>query len=286
MTKFAAAHHLGLAAVSLIGGMLLGGSAATAQSAAVGLASHRAIYDLKLAQSRGKRPIQSVRGRILYDFSGSKCDGYALQFRQVSQLDNGEGKVALSDLRATSWEEGEAKRLRFMSENYLDQQLREKVDGEAEREDKGAIDVKLTKPSSKSLQLDSQVLFPTEHVRHIIAAARQGKTLLEAKVYDGSDSGEKLYDTLTVIGHPIPPETNPPSDAAAGKPALAHLLRWPVTISYFDHASTVGEPMPIYSISFELYENGISRALMLDYGDFVLSGEMTTLDIKETKPCS
>src|SRR5258708_621077 len=88
---------------------------AAAQGGAVTLASHRAIYDLKLSQTRGKRPMQSVRGRILYDFSGSVCEGYVLKFRQVSQLDNGEGKVAVSDLRATTWEDGTAKRLRFNS---------------------------------------------------------------------------------------------------------------------------------------------------------------------------
>ena len=60
---------------------------------AVELASHRAVYDLKLAQARGKRPVEAVRGRILYDFSGSACEGYALQFRQVSEIDSGEGKV-------------------------------------------------------------------------------------------------------------------------------------------------------------------------------------------------
>ena len=39
-------------------------------------------------------------------------------------------------------------------------------------------------------------MFPTEHVRRIIAAAREGKTLLQVAVYDGSDTGEKVYDTL------------------------------------------------------------------------------------------
>ena len=55
----------------------------------------------------------SARGRILYDFSGNACEGYALQFRQVSELDNGEGKVTLSDLRSTTWEDGAAKKLRL-----------------------------------------------------------------------------------------------------------------------------------------------------------------------------
>ena len=106
---------------------------AAAQGSAVVLASHRAVYDLKLAQSRGKRPMSAVTGRILYDFSGSPCEGYALQFRQVSQLDSGEGRVSLSDLRATTWEEGGAQRLRFHSQNFLDDRLRDAVDGQAER---------------------------------------------------------------------------------------------------------------------------------------------------------
>src|SRR4051812_48618046 len=166
---------------------------ADAQGAAVSLTAHRAVYDLKLASTRGKRAMSAVRGRILYDFSGSVCEGYALQFRQVSELDSGEGKAVLSDLRATSWEDGAAKRLRFHSQNYFDENLRESVDGQAERE-AGGIAVELTEPGTKKLNLKTDLVFPAEHIRRIIDAARDGKTLLQVSVYDGSDTGEKLYD--------------------------------------------------------------------------------------------
>ena len=53
-------------------------------SGTIALVPHRAVYDLKLAQTRGRKPMQAVRGRILYDFSGSACEGYALRFRQMS----------------------------------------------------------------------------------------------------------------------------------------------------------------------------------------------------------
>jgi hypothetical protein len=257
---------------------------AMAQGGTVALASHRAVYDLKLAQTRGNRPVQAVRGRILYDFSGNVCEGYALQFRQVSELDNGEGRLAVSDLRATTWEDGTGRRLLFHSQNYLDNRLRDAVDGRAERVANG-IDVKLTKPSDKSLDYRVDLVFPTEHVRRIIEAARAGKSLVDVVVYDGSESGEKLYDTLTVIGQPIMPAARPVTDAAAGNAALAALTRWPVTISYFDKSKAGGEQTPVYAITFELYENGISRALKLDYGDFVVDGEMTQLEIKAAKPC-
>ena len=57
--------------------------------------------------------MQNARGRILYDFSGSACEGYTLEFRQVAELDNGEGKISLSDLRSNTWEDGAAKSYRF-----------------------------------------------------------------------------------------------------------------------------------------------------------------------------
>ncbi|MGL4556242.1 MAG: EipB family protein, partial [Afipia sp.] len=60
-----------------------------------------------------------------------------------------------------------------------------------------------------------------------------------------------------------------------------------VTVSYYDRAtkSNSGEQTPVYAMSFELYEDGVSRALSLDYNDFVIAGAMDKIDIKETKPC-
>jgi hypothetical protein len=62
-----------------------------------------------------------------------------------------------------------------------------------------------------------------------------------------------------------------------------------VTISYFEKQDEMdekgGEQTPVYSIGFELYENGISRALVLDYSDFTITGEMTSLELKTPKPC-
>lgn len=252
------------------------------------LAPHRAIYDLKLSKSRGSRGIEGVRGRILYDFSGSACEGYQLQFRQVSELDSGEGKAALSDLRSTTWEDGEGKKFRFNSENLFNERRTDIVDGHAERNAK-AVAVSLSKPKEKSFAVPSNAVFPTEHMRRIIAAAREGKSVLDFPVYDGSESGEKLYNTLTVIGHAIASDEKVPTDASAKIPALAKLVRWPVTVSYFDKkdekAEQSGEQTPVYSITFELYENGISRSLILDYTDFTISGEMTSLELKNAKPC-
>jgi hypothetical protein len=260
------------------------GHAQAGAAGATSLAPHRAIYDLKLARAPGKRQVVAVRGRILYDFTGNACEGYALQFRQVSELDSGEGKVALSDLRATTWEDAEAKAFRFNSQNFLDQTVVDSVDGHAERKADG-VNVNLTKPRPKDFSIDAGMAFPAQHMRRIIEAAREGKTIVELPVYDGSETGEKVFNTLTIIGREIILADKPLNDAAAAYPALVGMKRWPVTISYFDKTSAGGEQTPVYSIGFELFENGISRALTLDYGDFVVSGDMTQLDLKDAKPC-
>jgi hypothetical protein len=276
--------RLGVAAAAWVGVSAVL-SPATAQAPVVTLAPHRAVYDLKLVQTRGKASVQTARGRILYDFAGNTCDGYTLQFRQVSELDTGEGRTMVSDLRSTTWEEGAAKAFRFNSQNFLNEQPSDGVDGRGERQSDGVV-VTLSKPEEKKFKLGAEVAFPSEHMRRIIEAGRAGKTVLDVSVYDGSETGEKVYNTLTVIGQAIAPDQRKPTDAAANQPALEGLKRWPVTISYFDTKSGAsGEQTPVYAISFEAYENGISRNLTLDYNDFVIRGDMSSLDIKDAKAC-
>jgi len=261
------------------------GQAATAASAA--FLPHQALYDLNLVKSRGSASIDSARGRILYNFSGSVCEGYTSEFRQVSELNSGEGKVTLSDLRSTSWEDAAGTSYRFKIDTRMNDADSSAVDGVAERTG-DHITVKLKQPEAKTLTLDGSTVFPTEQIRRIIAAAKEGKSLLELTVYDGSDNGEKVYNTLTVIGQPISGDrTIATPDPSTTNDQMKSLTRWPVTVSYYDRDARArdGEQTPVYAMSFELFENGVSRALVLDYNDFVISGAMGKLDVKEPHPC-
>ena len=249
--------------------------------------SHQALYELSLVKSRGSNSINGARGRILYDFSGSACEGYTSAFRQVSELDSGEGKVTLSDLRSTSWEDGAGKSYRFKIDTRMNDTDASPVDGVAERSG-GGITVKLKAPVAKTFTLDGATVFPTEQIQRIIEAARAGKSVLELMVYDGSDNGEKVYNTLSVIGQPIPGDRAIPApDPSTANDVMKPLMRWPVTVSYYDHDAKAkdGEQTPVYAMSFELFENGVSRALVLDYNDFVISGALGKFDVKDSKPC-
>ncbi|MBY6239718.1 cell envelope integrity EipB family protein [Methylosinus sp. Sm6] len=253
-------------------GAALADAAAAAVVALPQLAPHRAVYDLSLGQASGGKAPSSARGRIAFDFSGSACEGYVQNFRQITELQPSEGPARLSDMRSNTFETGDGKDFRFRIETRLDNVPSENIDGKAKKSGGASMSVDLAQPKHSSLALDGGALFPTEHLRHILAAAGGGETILEAKVYDGSGDGEKIFDTLTVLGKA--------TSAAAGEKAaqikpLEGLRRWPVSISYFEPGKR--DEQPVYVLSFDLYENGISRALKLDYGDFVLTGEMTEL---------
>jgi len=247
----------------------------TAVAAAVAvhpqLAPHRAVYDLSLGQASGGKAPASARGRIAFDFSGSACDGWVQNFRQITELQPAEGPARLSDMRSATFEGGDGKDFRFRIETRLDNAQAEDIDGKAKKGG-AALSVDLAKPKQSSLALDGGALFPTEHLRHILTAASGGESIVEAKVFDGSGDGEKVFDTLTVIGKPT---SGAVGEKAAQIKPLETLRRWPVSISYFEPGKR--DEQPVYVLSFDLYENGISRALKLDYGDFTLTGEMTEL---------
>lgn len=257
-------------------------AAAFAQPAAAPppLASHRAVYDLTLLKTGGAKGPAQARGRIAFEFSGSPCEGYVQNFRQITELQPSEGQARLSDMLSATFESGDAQDYRFSIETKVDGARADEIDGKAHKTADAKLAVDLVKPKPARPQLPGPALFPTEHLRHIIDAARAGETILEARVFDGTGDGQKIFDTMSVIGKP---SGAPAQDKAPLSDALKAMRRWPVAVSYFEPGGKDGQPS--YVLSFDLLENGISRALKLDYGDFALRGEMTELKLLPAKEC-
>ncbi len=233
-----------------------------------------------LTKSVGVSTLASARGRIAFDFTGSACEGYVQNFRQITELQPSEGATRLSDMRSATYEAGDGHDFRFKIETKIDSTKTGDIDGKAKKANDRQLSIDLSKPKRTRIDFDGPTLFPTEHIRRLLAAARAGETIFEAKVFDGSGDGEKVFDTMTVIGKPIA--------AAAGEKAvqidpMKTMRRWPMTISYFEPGKK--DQQAIYVLSLDLYDNGVSRALKLDYGDFALKGDMTELTLLPAKGC-
>jgi len=247
-------------------------------------AAHRAAYELSLSKTSTAQGQQSqapvaASGLIAYEFRGSACEGYAANFRQVTQLQRGEGGPVTSDTQAITFEDGQAKTLRFQVDSTMSENPSPPVEGVATRSEAGEISVDLTRPNKETVRLGKDLLFPTQHLGRIIGAAKSGLGTLDARVFDGSETGKKTYDTLTVIGK----EATAPALDATTAAALKSVRRWPVTISYFDSARK--DAPPEYVLSFDLYENGVSGSLKLDYGSFALDAQLTRLELLPASVC-
>ena len=249
------------------------------------LAPHRAVYEMSLDDTRPAAGISSVQGRMVFDFAGSGCDGYTMNMRMVTRVQAQTGRSSISDLRSSTWEHGAGKLYRFNNSHYLGRSLEESTSGDARRSDgDGHVDVRISVPQEKIVKVEGPVLFPTQHSMAILAAARMGNKLLQARVFDGSSKGDKVYSTTTFIGKRLAPGVKRPAKRVANDKMLDELDSWRVSISYFDSADKI-EELPAYQLSFRLYNNGISRELQIDYGDFVIKGELSSLEIGPLPDC-
>jgi len=248
------------------------------------LVAHRAIYEMTLDDARSASGITGIDGRMVFEFTGSECDGYSLNMRMVTQMTDTQGQTNLTDLRSSTWEQGDGQKFRFQSAQYLNDKLGDITMGRAVRESpKEAVKVKLSQPSAAELDLSGPLLFPTQHSFALIAAARTGQGLFQARVYDGSEKGQKVYDTTAFIGTEVQPGSDPKLEQVAQDKGLGELASWPVSIGYFEAKGA--DLTPSYQIDFRLYENGVSRDLLIDYGDFSIHGTLTSLEYLKATEC-
>jgi len=276
---------LGLAAGSLLSGGFPGEAMAFAAKEPNKLTPHRAVYEMTLDDARSASGVTGIDGRMVFEFTGSECDGYSLNMRMVTQMTDSQGQINMTDLRSSTWEQSDGQTFRFQSAQYLNDKLGDVTMGRAVRETpNSAVKVRLSQPSRAELNLTGQVMFPTQHSLALIDAALTGKTLVQARIYDGSEKGRKIYETTALIGKAVEPGAdNAKLEEAAKEKGLTEMASWPVSIGYFE--STDGDLTPSYQIDFRLYANGVSRDLLIDYGDFSIHGTLMSLEYLKVSEC-
>jgi hypothetical protein len=248
------------------------------------LVGHRAAYDISLVDSSGPTPSSAqtpvaATGLIAYEFHGSACDGYTSNFRQMTEMERSEGEPISMQVNAMSFEEANWKSMHFQIDSQGAQDTPPVV-GTATRGADDDLRVVLTKPKPQTLDFGHEVLFPTQHIERLIELAKHGGGPMQARVYDGSDTGVKIFATMSVVGK----EATKPTEDAQTASALSGIRRWPVVISYFNEATT--DAPPEYTLSFDLYENGVSGSLKLDYGAFALNARLRKLEILPATACA
>ena len=237
---------------------------------------------MKLQDASERSGIKGSRGRIVYELTGSACEGFAVKFRFFQQVRTNR-KEYTSDQRATSYETPDGRGFDFVNRSFFNGAPEREVKGKARRDEDG-VSVKLEAGEGDEHDLPPAI-FMTAHVARLIEAAQAGETVFATAIFDGSDDGDEIMETNAVIGRrQDAPAVAEGEDAAAARSVPGPW--WPVSIAYFAaDGERGGEKLPVYQVSFAMHSSGVSRDLVMRYDDYALRGTLQKIEFLEAAPC-
>ena len=230
---------------------------------AADLAAHRAVYDLKLDTAHETK-VTAATGSMTYEMQDT-CDGWATQQRLDMTITNSEGQDVhmLSDY--TTYESKDGLRLRFRMKQTTDDAVTSDLAGDATLEPGGGIgSAHFTMPKDDTLSLPKGTLFPTRHTENLLQAAESGRKFIAVPLFDGTTEKGAQDSSIVVNGWP--------SADKSSWPDLAKLPSGRFHIAFFDR--THGASTPDYEVSMRYWENGVADDLAMDFGDFVMDGNI------------
>jgi hypothetical protein len=251
--------------------------AAPAHADVAALVPHRGVYDLSLKRADDKSGITGAQGRMVIEVKGGTCEGWTIDFRMVNQFTTESGSRLL-DIRSSTFESLDGREMRYSERQFVDNRLEEEtmlsvtagVDGKPGQG-------KIEKPEPKAFELPPGAMFSVAHQMRLVEAARRGETRDANIVFDGSDA-EKSMQVISFFG--------PKGAVAQGAPKpLQGLAVWPVSVSYYGLGPAGTNETPDYQVQMQLYDNGVSGDLTLDYGDFALEAHLTRVDLIDPPKC-
>lgn len=245
---------------------------------AVSLASHKAIYDIRLVSSKSGSQVLDVRGKMLYMIKKS-CDGYISDHKFNLNYEYSGSPPVQVETKFTSFEGLDGKVLNFssnrLSNGEADQELRGKAHVSSGDAKNAAV---YSIPDDLSFDLDATTLFPAAHTSHLIDAAMQGKKLFKATVFDGSDDKGPV-DINAVIGKKIGVDDKSKLDKT-----LTGVSGWSMRLAVFPKQGD-DQDISDYEMTMELLENGVVKNMRVDYHDFSVSQKLVAIEPVKAEEC-
>ncbi len=247
------------------------------------LRPHRAVYEIDLREATERSGIETMTGRIVYELSGNECDGMSVRYRFVSRV-NANGEIFTTDQQTASFEAPDGGEYTFLTKSFVNDTLDRTVKGVATLES-DVTQVKLDSPEEREIELP-KANFISTHLVEVIEHARRGETFFKMDVFDGGDGADEILKTTNVIGQPKVMNDPLQGESEKAVEPLKDKQAWPVTIGYFNNILTDStEGLPVYQVSFLLYEGGISRKLVMSYPDYSINGTLISLEMLDDEAC-
>jgi hypothetical protein len=247
---------------------ILAAAIPTAQGAEI--MPHRALYSMQLGKARGGSGVIEAHGAMEYEW-GETCDGWTVEQRYRLRMRYAESPDVEIRSNLVTWEAKDGQRYRFNDKEMRNGKVTQDIRGTAQLDGPGRGGIAFfSEPQPHQRKLPPGVLFPSAHTILLIDAARRGAHFVVRQVFDGSVD-EGATEVSAVIGPKLA------ADPAFAK--LSPLLRrpgWNFRLAFFPTDGNAEEPD--YELGMKLLDNGVSEAMVIDYGEYAIDAKLDDIE--------
>jgi hypothetical protein len=248
-----------------------------ASAAAAEINAHRALYTMTLGTSRTDSGVTGAHGAMAYQW-GESCDGWTVEQRYKLTLSYAESQDVVIISNFVTWESKDGLRYRFNQKETRNGTVDEEIRGEAQLDGPGkGGTITFEKPNAKTMKLPVGAMFPSAHTILLLEKAQAGENFVSRQVFDGA-TVEGAVLVTAAIGGKVEPDPKDPMKA----PILQH-VGWRVRLAFFP--AEVAEEKPDYELGMLLLENGVSRDMLIDYGDYTIKAKLDSIEALPKPNC-
>ncbi len=259
--------------LALAAALCLAAGAATAAE----IAPHRALYTMSLASSRTDSGVTAAQGTMAYQW-GETCDGWTVEQRYRLTMSYAEAQDVEILSNFVTWESKDGLRYRFNQRELRNGKVDQEIRGEANLAGRGkGGTAKFELPKEQTMTLPAGTLFPSAHTIQLIEHGQAGDNFITRKVFDGAtEEGAVLVSA--VIGPKAKPDP--------AKSQMSPLLQrpgWHVRLAFFPADENVEKPD--YELAMLLLDNGVSRDMLIDYGEYAIRATLDSIEKVQKPQC-
>lgn len=248
--------------------------------AATELVPHRAFYEIKLQTADPDSNVSTAQGVMRQEWSQS-CEGWVVGQRLLLNLEATNGAAVGTEVTFSSFEATDGSDYSFASKTVTNGEITDEYRGRARRPEPGAlVEATYVVPEGQSRILPADTVFPMEHTRLLLAAAASGETRVSRLFFDGPRPQDSPFEAnALILGEARPGDEG----NAAGLGPITERPWWPVRVAFFPGGSRT--PEPDFELAADFQDNGVVRAYLFDYGDFVLDAELVRIEPLDVPSC-
>jgi EipB-like len=231
---------------------------------------HRALYTMSLARTGGDAGVTGASGTMAYQW-GETCDGWTVEQRYRLRMGYADSPDVAIASNFVAWEAKDGLSYRFNQKETRNGTAGEEIRGTARLDGSGkGGTAQFEKPAEKSFKLPPGMLFPSAHTIFLIDKAKTGENFISKHVFDGA-----TVENAVLVSAVIGPKIEPDAEIAKKSPLL-NRPGWRVRLAFFP--ADPKEEKPDYELGMLLLDNGVSRDMTIDYGEYSIRAKLDDIE--------